>query len=31
MISLDEMNDVYYLAGSYQPTIGHIKFEPGVI
>lgn len=27
----DESSNVYYLAGSYQPTIGHIKFEPGVI
>ena len=29
--SFDELSNMYYLAGSYQPTIGHIKFEPGVI
>ena len=31
VISLADNDDVYYLAGSYQPTIGHITFEPGVM
>ncbi|XP_060605200.1 uncharacterized protein LOC132757782 isoform X3 [Ruditapes philippinarum] len=31
VISHEDTDDVYYLAGSYEPTIGHIKFEPGVV
>lgn len=31
VISHENTDDVYYLAGSYEPTVGHIKFEPGVL
>jgi len=31
VISHENNDDVYYLAGAYEPTIGHIKFEPGVL
>ncbi|XP_053387028.1 uncharacterized protein LOC123561998 isoform X2 [Mercenaria mercenaria] len=31
VISHEDTDDVYYLAGSYEPTIGHIKFEAGVV
>ncbi|XP_052818307.1 uncharacterized protein LOC128244317 isoform X2 [Mya arenaria] len=31
VISHDDHKDVYYLAGYYEPTVGHIKFEPGVL
>ncbi|KAL4240920.1 heterochromatin assembly [Mactra antiquata] len=31
VISHEDTDDVYYLAGSYEPTVGHIKFEPGVL
>ncbi|KAK3601793.1 hypothetical protein CHS0354_041705 [Potamilus streckersoni] len=31
VISSESTGEVYYLAGSYQPTIGLIKFEAGVI
>lgn len=29
--SLDDSDDVYYLAGTYEPTLELIKFEPGVL
>ena len=31
VISHEDNADIYYLAGSYEPAIGHIKFEPGVL
>jgi len=31
VISRSDNKDVYYLAGYYEPTVGHIKFEQGVL
>lgn len=31
VITHDSNKDVYYLAGHYEPTVGNIKFESGVV